>query len=230
MSRLAYAIARNRPDLSSPGETARLAFGGLAIIHGPAPADAPSPGLATLEGFASTIDALHARETVLPLRFGSLHDTEAGLEAVLQAGLDQWRSLLDEVEGCDEMGLRVLLDGPEATPVDTGPTSPGLAYLAARRAELAAKDALTAEAGRVEALIVRALEGLHRRRVVEGPGPGRVPRGYEGPPRRCPGADAPDRPLASLPFRLARPSSGNWIIIQVQDKLRFVSWCRYTLA
>ena len=174
MSRLSYAIARNRPDLPSPDGTARLALGGLAIIHGPAPSDASSPGLATLQGFASTVDALHARETVLPLRFGSLHDTEAGLETVLRAGLDQWRSLLDEVEGCDEMGLRVLLDNPEpTTPVDAGPTSPGLAYLAVRRAKLAANDALTAEAGRVESRVLLALEGLHRGLVVERPGPGR---------------------------------------------------------
>jgi hypothetical protein len=58
---------------------------------------------------------------------------------------------------------------PSSKPGDT----PGLAYLAARRAVLAEKDALQGEAARVEAAIGEALGGLYRRRVVEGPGPGR---------------------------------------------------------
>lgn len=181
MSRLAIAIARDRPDLPDVVGTRRLAFRGLAIVHGPAPPDAPSPGLESVRAFASTVEALHAREAVLPLRFGSLHDTEAELEAVLRARLEGWRGLLDEVEGCDEMGLRVLLEGLRAVPDPprpAGPLSgpvdkPGLAYLSARRAEMAGRDALRGEAARVEASIVGALGGLYRLRVVEGPGPGR---------------------------------------------------------
>jgi hypothetical protein len=79
------------------------------------------------------------------------------------------------------MGLRVLLDVPpdvtvEDRPVPTPanpPLKPGLAYLASRRAELAVKEALLVEANRVEDLVVDVLEGLHRRRVVQGPVPGR---------------------------------------------------------
>jgi len=181
VKRLAFAIARDRPDLPDLGDTARSIVEGLAIIHGPAPPDALSPGLQSLQAFASTVDALHARETVLPLRFGSLHDAECELEAVLRVRFDEWRGLLDEVEGCEEMGLRVLLGNrrTDPEPARTNPPpltpgdKPGLAYLAARRAELAGRDALQGEAARVEGLIVGVLEGLHRRRVVEGPGPGR---------------------------------------------------------
>jgi Gas vesicle synthesis protein GvpL/GvpF len=181
VSRLAFAITRDRPDLPDLGDTKRLAFQGLAIVHGPAPRDALSPGLESLQAFASTVEALHARETVLPFRFGSLHDSDADLEAVLRVRLEEWRELLDDVEDCDEMGLRVLLDDrvavPEATPPavpsSTPGDKPGLAYLASRRARLAQRDSLQGEAARVEAVIVEALQGLYRRRVVEGPGPGR---------------------------------------------------------
>ena len=181
MSRLAFAITRDRPDLPDIDNTKRLAFQGLAIVHGPTPRDALSPGLESLQAFASTVEALHARETVLPFRFGSLHDSGADLEAVLRVRLEEWRELLDDVEDCDEMGLRVLLDDSITVSETTPPAvsssepsdKPGLAYLASRRAKLAQRDALQGEAARVDAVIVEALQGLYRRRIAEGPVPGR---------------------------------------------------------
>lgn len=178
MSRLAYAIARNRLDLPAIGTATRLAIDGMAVIHGPAPPDFLSPDVASLQAFASTIEAWHARETVLPLRFGSMFETEAELVAMLVARSDEWRGRLDEVEGCEEMGLRVLLEAgqpvSQPSPVSRAPGEKlGLAYLANRRRELLLRDAAEGEATLVVSRIDEAFRGLYRRRVVEGPSPGR---------------------------------------------------------
>ncbi len=175
MIRIAYAIAGDRPGLVTPSGTSRLTLDGLSVVHGPAPADSASPGIETLTAYAATIEALHAAEPVLPLRFGSLHVDEASLATLVKSRPGEWRGLLDVVEGCDEMGLRILLSGEVAEKEVPPPTesSPGLTYLAARRVELAAKDAEAAETARVEAAITESLSGFCRRWVVERPGPGR---------------------------------------------------------
>jgi hypothetical protein len=176
MKRLALAIARDRTDLPNLGGTARFTSRGLAILHGPAPADAISPGLETVQAYAATVAAFHTRETVLPLRFGSLHDSEAGFDDWLRVRSDEWRGMLDQVEGCDEMGLRVLLDPPVRRPLDfsTVPADrPGTAYLAALKTRHDASDALMEEAARMTRWLQEALEGTFRRVAVEDPGPGR---------------------------------------------------------
>ncbi len=110
MKRLALAIARDRRDLPDIAGTTRFCSRGLAIVHGEAPADVLSPGVATIEAYAALVAAIHERETVLPLRFGSVHDSTSSLDDWLRVRGDEWRSILDDVDGCDEMGLRILLD------------------------------------------------------------------------------------------------------------------------
>lgn len=189
MNRLAIAIARDRRALpESPGIT-WYSSNGLAICHQASPVDALAPGLSTLQAYASTIAELHARETILPLRFGSLHESEADLDAWLRVHSDAWRVSLDEVEGCDEMGIRVLLDepdrasGPSGTPVSD---RPGTSYMKSLKSRLDATDAVQAEADRWTGWLVDALVETTRRSAVENPGPGRerllsltylVPRG-----------------------------------------------------
>jgi hypothetical protein len=175
VSRLALAIVRDRLDLPPWGDTARSAHEGLAIVHCPAPHDALSPGIASLELFASKVAFLHSRETVLPLRFGSICESNDELQAVLRVRQMEWRRLLDDVDQCDEMGMRILLKERQVvrngTPIDptipTPASRPGLAYLAARQARIDRQETSQGEARRVSTSIQEALCGLYRRCLVE---------------------------------------------------------------
>jgi hypothetical protein len=177
VKRLALAIALDRRDLPELLGVSRFASRGLAILHGPAPPDVLSPSFETIEAYASTIAQLHARETILPLRFGSLHDSVDQLENWLRVFVDEWRANLDEVEGCDEMGLRILLDEPQrpskVAPPRPPSDSPGTSYLKALKARLDVSDALLAEASRISDGLRQAIGETARRSTVEVPSPGR---------------------------------------------------------
>ena len=178
--RLALVIARER-GIDAPAGLARFEAHGLAIVHAPAPIDAATPSTQQIEAFASAVDRLHREETVLPLRYGWLVESGAGLQAVIDRHRDAWREALDAVEGCEEMGLRVLLEapssgalpGPRPPSPDSATDRPGTAYLAALRHRMAGSEALVQEAARASVTIGEALSGLYRRSVTELPGPGR---------------------------------------------------------
>lgn len=182
MKRLAYAIGRDRAENSAiEPPFARLAVEGLSIVHGPAPAGVTEPDLDQVRAYAEVVERLHARETILPLRYGCVLDSEAALADLLRRRRAEWGTALDEVEGCDEMGLRILLDAdptrrtgkpsPASTPSPS--RGPGAAYLAERRARLAGLDAIRGEAARVEEAARQFLDGLHRQCLVEPAIPGR---------------------------------------------------------
>jgi hypothetical protein len=176
LNRLALAIARDRNDLPDLAGTSRFSAQGLAILHVQAPPDALSPGLETIEAYASTVASLHARETILPLRFGSLHESLASFDDWLRVRSEEWQALLDEVEGCDEVGLRVLLD-PGEQAVRAAPRiasdRPGTAYLHALKTRHDASNCFLEAASRMADLLQDALAGTFRQSTIENPGPGR---------------------------------------------------------
>ncbi len=171
--RLALAIARDRTDLGDFAGIGRHARDGLAILHAQVPVDVLAPGLETLQDYAATVARLHATETILPLRFGSLHDSPATLDDWLRVRGDDWRAALDDVEGCDEIGLRVLLDPPASPGPIVASSRPGTAYLRALKARHDVSETVLAEASRVAQRLRDALEGTYRRAIAEDPGPGR---------------------------------------------------------
>lgn len=185
MRLLAYGILRDRasaplPDLTETGgpSLARVAAEGLAVAYSRVSPEAASPDLARLLAFARVVEELHRRQAILPLRHGCLLSSEAELEALLRRNRPAWLSALDEVEGCEEMGLRVLLradGGGDRSALPSPPSRPGsypsgAAYLAARRTQLAACDALRSAGARIVGRVLQALHGLHRRCHVGGPG------------------------------------------------------------
>ncbi|HEX8204093.1 MAG TPA: GvpL/GvpF family gas vesicle protein [Isosphaeraceae bacterium] len=184
MSYLAYAIARDPgPDLpatSSEGVPLdRVVADGLEAIVSVVPAGYATPGLPRLQAYARTVDELHRRGTVLPLRFGCLLETAGEIAALLDGRRAEFLAALDQVDGCEEMGLRVWLGTDAAPPppealAAAGPHRPGagLAYLAARRARLAQQDARGAKADQAVTRIRDALRGTYVRYLVRDPGVG----------------------------------------------------------
>ncbi len=106
----------------------------------------------------------HRRGTVVPMRYGCVVEQESQVVEMLSAQASHYEALLQELEGCVEMGLRVLLPsgpwagvtpgGPEGSREVAGPypLDPeadrdrlGLAYLTARKAHYAHQDRWTTE-------------------------------------------------------------------------------------
>lgn len=92
------------------------------------------------------IACLHEERTVIPFRFGAFFDSISHVRQLLRTHRDRYERMLAMLDGCDEMGLRILLDGKcldddsshPAESVATGETarsgpSPGTTYLARRR-------------------------------------------------------------------------------------------------
>ncbi len=74
-----------------------------------------APEVPRLLAYARVIEALSRRRVVLPLRYGCLLDTEAQIRELLRRRCRAFHAALEELDGCVEMGLRILL--PEKTEV-----------------------------------------------------------------------------------------------------------------
>ncbi|WP_439384049.1 GvpL/GvpF family gas vesicle protein [Amycolatopsis lexingtonensis] len=175
----AYAITRNRPALDI-GESPRLiGYRDLGVVVAEAsPArfdriDTLDPVDGALAELArehdAVVRAVFRHEPVLPLRFGTVLDGEAAAVRLLEAGYEQARTCLDEVDGHREWGVRVRHAEPAATsrPDATGLT--GTQYLVRRRERLKAiqrgREEVLAAAGRLqEALRRHATDSIGRAR------------------------------------------------------------------
>ncbi len=227
MRLLAYGILRDResaplPDLTATGgpALARISVDGLAIAYSRVSPEDAAPDLAHLQAYAQVVEALHHLDTILPLRYGCMLGAKAELESLLRRNRQAWLAALDEVEGCEEMGLRVLLQADGASHRPAPPVPPPTPRLLGGRLShrppgpVRRADALGEEAARIVGRVQQALPALYRRCHVEGPGAAQnsilslaflVPRGSRTLPTRVrapsgdePGSNAPDRSLAPL--------------------------------
>jgi hypothetical protein len=148
-----------------------------------APEGIGAPGSTSVShatAYASVIEALHRKCTVLPLRIGCLLPSEERVTALLRERREEFLASLDEVQGCVEMVLHLAPGGSEQGSSRTGeqlnserPTcsparllktdpsrSPGIAHMVAltRRYEQLDAAMLTAEA--VAEKCRAAFEGL----------------------------------------------------------------------
>jgi hypothetical protein len=133
----------------------------LAALVAPAPIQ---DDIAAMLAFGDVVEHYHARLTVVPMRYGSRLPGPGAVVAHLNADHDRYTALLDLLDGCVEMGLRLPLapaaaSGPQAKDAATS----GRDYLLRRRAELAVNVAAEAALDRLD----DALGGLFRRRRRE---------------------------------------------------------------
>ncbi len=164
-----------------------------------APADL-APDLTRVRAYERVVNSYHRRGTVIPLRYGCVVPQETRGIELLDEYNPQYESLLQELEGCVEMGLRILL--PEASPglspgsreiagpPPLAPPAPperlGLAYLTARKAHYAHQDSWTEEYRQVSDRCLARLAGLFVKSKTEAP--------------------SPRLPLLSLYFLIPRPA------------------------
>jgi len=146
-----------------------------------------TPDIAGLLAYKEVIESFHRDRTLIPMRYGCLFDDASQIVRHLEERYQWYRSLLEELNGCVEMGVRVLLSGenhnsalrrradqrgPESTkapPVLAGQTGQpsGKAYLAARRSHYATKERIDEQKKMVAQRCRAALAGLFRKCVME---------------------------------------------------------------
>jgi hypothetical protein len=149
-----------------------------------------TPDLPRVRAYERVVSSCHRRGTVVPMRYGCVVEEESQVIEMLSAHRAHYEALLRELEGCVEMGLRVLLPsgpwagvtpgGPESRREVVGPQPPepgapadrlGLAYLTARKAHYAHQDRWTTEYRQAAARCQAQLAGLFVKCVTEAPSP-----------------------------------------------------------
>jgi hypothetical protein len=111
--------------------------------------------LATIWAHGSVVTALHRRHTVIPMRFGCMLTDKTAVIHLLAERYRHYRRLLKELQGCVEMGIRLLSPEPSLAaetasprpdlfppPADSQANSPGAgwAYLQGRRSHFHEQD------------------------------------------------------------------------------------------
>lgn len=124
MKCLVYCILRSRPlprELLPVGvdgkKVSLLHEDGLAAAFSLVDDACDTPELSRVKAYAAVIEALHRACTVLPMRYGCLLPSETHLAALLRERREEFLARLDEVQGCVEMAIRVLLEPIGTVPI-----------------------------------------------------------------------------------------------------------------
>ena len=173
MKHLVYCILRAggiAPEVCPVGvnkEAIRLlAAGGLAAAFSIVCEGRAVWNLEQAKAYADAVEALHEVCPVLPVRYGCLLPSEESLVALLHERRDEFIASLGDVEGCVEMGIRIMLEAP--VPLQAGisqsPAAPqpssGASYLADRRRHYAQPDGLSVERSVLSEELPGAFRGL----------------------------------------------------------------------
>jgi len=118
MKHLVYCILRDvrgpMRGVLPPGVESAPVFlvaeGGLAAACSVAPDAWVTPTVPRATAFAWVVAALHKVAAVVPFRYGNSLENREQVLALMQAHRAQFLQSLEEVQGCDEMGLRILLE------------------------------------------------------------------------------------------------------------------------
>jgi hypothetical protein len=139
-----------------------------------------SSDLASLRAHAQVVAAWNRFQTVIPLRYGCRLAREDQITVRLRESAPHYEALLTELDGCVEMGLRLLVPkrpGSAAAPGEPeGPTDgaeprAGLAYLKARQTYYDGLENWGLEHRQLAQELAGIFAGLVRRVKTEGPAP-----------------------------------------------------------
>lgn len=200
MKQLVYGIqredqiaARNRPLGIDGAEVSYLTNDGLAAVFSMISDGSVAPDVLRLVAYARVVEELFRRGSVLPMRYGCLLSTAAEVELLLSRNQQAYRLGLEKLEGCVEMGIRVLPAESDLSQiavekssarnvagksreVKTGAVAPspdvsrsGIAYLAARKNHFDQADSQQARGDTVARCIQAELGGVFVASVTEKP-------------------------------------------------------------
>lgn len=193
MSCLCYCIGHH-PGPKIPGTLRgvggrpvyQVAHRGLsAAVSRIDPADL-TPDLPRVRAYERVVNSCHRQGTIIPMRYGCVVSQDSLVIKLLDEHDPQYEALLQELEGCVEMGLRLLLPagslgavspgkgrevGPPAPTPTAAPDRLGRAYLTARKAHYACQDRWTREYRQAGERCLTHFGGLFVKSKTEGPSP-----------------------------------------------------------
>ena len=130
------------------------------------PADL-TPNVARVLSFARVVEALHAHRTVVPMRYGCLLGDEGQLVDLLRERGEEYAAILQRLDGCVEMGVRVLLPAEASAPrapVESAPRpASGRDYLVDRAARSTREEKFVSALAAAKERVLGALGGLAER-------------------------------------------------------------------
>jgi len=104
------------------------------------------PDVERILAFERVVETFHRERPVLPVRYGLVLDDELQAIGMLNQNKNVCISALRELEGCVELGIRIIVENQESEPapaetaLDLPPRSLGVRYLAARKYHYIARD------------------------------------------------------------------------------------------
>lgn len=189
---------------------------GLGMVVSPIEVAEPRLNVADALIYRNVIETFFQNGPVVPLRFGCVMKDESQIKRHLDRSHEGYAALLKELDGCVEMGIRMLpeeenlntgfprkMDAPAVRPLTEGldfagrTAHPGHSYLAARKPYYARQEAISRENSDSIERIRCAFAGLFVKYRKESP---------------CPGEGSPAFrvPMPSLYFLVPRPSLGHF--------------------
>lgn len=166
-------VKKAPPTTGMGGEAISLfAFDGLAAVVSEPQEELETPAIPELLAYAKVIETFSQSCNILPFRFGCfLHSHQQVIDLLHRRRL-LFQAALDEVDGCVEMGLRLLPADPNHPQKETSCESPhpptgGAAYLASRKAYYAVKDHGQETISVLTRDIQSAFSGLYVKSLVE---------------------------------------------------------------
>lgn len=141
-----------------------------------------TPEISCILAYQRVVESFHCHPAVggvIPMRYGCLFEEEPQIIRLLKERSRQYKALLKELEGCVEMGIRILIS---PTPLQ-GPANrksqiadrrsqipnPGCAYLAARKAHYEQQEKFNKQAKEVIEQYRAAFNGLFLKCKTEFP-------------------------------------------------------------
>ena len=166
MKQLLHCVFRHtaeEPPAGCGGEVFVVAGHGLAAAASRVQEGDGVPGVPRLLAYQKVVEAFHASRAVIPMRYGCFLESESALVRLLEDRREEYETLLRQLEGRAEMGIRLLWQ-PRHSPV---PSAPGAAYLAMLRKRQGSSDGLTPDEGRLAEQIRSSLCGFYDRLRTE---------------------------------------------------------------
>ena len=109
-----------------------------AAVSNIAPSDL-NPDIPRILIYKKVIESFHSDHTIIPMRYGCVFDEKSQITGLLKEREKQYKALLKELDGCEEIGIRILLEKDQCekmyaqTDIHNSATSLRT-YLAARKA------------------------------------------------------------------------------------------------
>jgi hypothetical protein len=187
MKYLLYGIVRE--DLAGyapqPGIRLLTAHGLAAAVSAVEETTSP-PSVSSLLAYEKVVEAIHARQAVIPMRYGCVMESESVVIRLLEDHRPEYETLLARLRGMAEMGIRVLSPARAAV-LPALPSSPGVAYLTSLRNRYNSATALAPEEVQLADRIAALFSGCstEQRREVSSSSRGRLVSLYFLMPKTC---------------------------------------------